>query len=71
MVFSGMLRHVALVRATRRNIPEDTILHSLIVRIHDTKSKEFAKLVSLPNHTKSHHIKYNHNTELAHKIIKT
>jgi hypothetical protein len=37
MVFSGMLRRVALVRtddseeltrATRRNIPEDTILHS-------------------------------------------
>jgi hypothetical protein len=28
MVSSGMLRRVALVRATRRNIPEDTILHS-------------------------------------------
>jgi hypothetical protein len=28
MVSSGMLRHVALVRATWRNIPEDTILHS-------------------------------------------
>jgi hypothetical protein len=33
MVYSGMLRRVALVtsvltRTTRRNIPEDTILHS-------------------------------------------
>jgi hypothetical protein len=28
MVSSGMLRHVALVRTTWRNIPEDTILHS-------------------------------------------
>jgi hypothetical protein len=28
VVSSGMLRRVALVRATRRNIPEDTILHS-------------------------------------------
>jgi hypothetical protein len=28
MVSSGLLRRVALVRATRRNIPEDTILHS-------------------------------------------
>jgi hypothetical protein len=28
MVSSGMLRRVALVRATRRNFPEDTILHS-------------------------------------------
>jgi hypothetical protein len=28
MVSSGMLRRVALVRTTRRNIPEDTILHS-------------------------------------------
>jgi hypothetical protein len=28
MVSSGMLRCVALVRTTQRNIPEDTILHS-------------------------------------------
>jgi hypothetical protein len=28
IVSSGMLRHVAPTRATRRNIPEDTILHS-------------------------------------------
>jgi hypothetical protein len=28
MVSSGMLRRVVLTRATRRNIPEDTILHS-------------------------------------------
>jgi hypothetical protein len=28
MMSSGMLRRVALVRTTRRNIPEDTILHS-------------------------------------------
>jgi hypothetical protein len=28
MVSSGMLRRVALLRATRRNILEDTILHS-------------------------------------------
>jgi hypothetical protein len=28
MVSSGLLRRVALVRATRRNNPEDTILHS-------------------------------------------
>jgi hypothetical protein len=28
MVTSGMLRGVILTRATRRNIPEDTILHS-------------------------------------------
>jgi hypothetical protein len=30
MVSSGMLRHVALVRATRRNIPEDTILQRIV-----------------------------------------
>jgi hypothetical protein len=29
MVSSGFLSHVGLVRATRRNNPEDTILHSL------------------------------------------
>jgi hypothetical protein len=28
MMSSGMLRRVVLTRATRRNIPEDTILHS-------------------------------------------
>jgi hypothetical protein len=28
MVSSGMLRRVVLTRATRRNVPEDTILHS-------------------------------------------
>jgi hypothetical protein len=28
MVSSGLLRRVALVRTTRRNNPEDTILHS-------------------------------------------
>jgi hypothetical protein len=28
MASSGLLRRVALVRATRRNIPEDAILHS-------------------------------------------
>jgi hypothetical protein len=28
MVSSGMLRRVVLTRATRRNIQEDTILHS-------------------------------------------
>jgi hypothetical protein len=28
MVSSGLLRRVALVRSTRRNNPEDTILHS-------------------------------------------
>jgi hypothetical protein len=28
MVSSGMLRRVVLTRATRRNIPEDTIFHS-------------------------------------------
>jgi hypothetical protein len=28
MVSSGRLRRVVLTRATRRNIPEDTILHS-------------------------------------------
>jgi hypothetical protein len=27
MVSSGMLRRVVFTRATRRNIPEDTILH--------------------------------------------
>jgi hypothetical protein len=28
MAFSGMLRRVAFVRTTQRNIPEDAILHS-------------------------------------------
>jgi hypothetical protein len=31
MPSSGMLRHVALVRTTRRNIPEDGILQNILV----------------------------------------
>jgi hypothetical protein len=33
MASSGMLHHVDVVRATRRNIPEDGILHMEIVCI--------------------------------------
>jgi lysophospholipid acyltransferase (LPLAT)-like uncharacterized protein len=48
MVSSGLLRRVALTRATRRNNPEDTILHQFIK--FSSQSKQKPSVVAL-HHT--------------------